>query len=254
MNSFEYAFLRNNRRVGSCADKRQSIYRLMMAEGQENDISSMSIEDLVNLADNEMELKLLNNQEELNQKKLEIIQRKKDKLYEKYWEQRSKSTSTNSEMATFNQYYGIMAANGTYSSNKDKSTTDYKIEPFSPKQNAIASIGTVALVGVAFLAKYLSPTSVTSTRIAARMVKVDYPIEKLFAETKKVVLNKEILDTLPGLSRSRLSSLRLLRGRLPAFSADKVNVIVYWDPKDQLSVSAVNRIGIASYFLTCSHL
>jgi hypothetical protein len=157
-------------------------------------------------------------------------------------------------MATFNQYYGIMAANGTYSSNKDKSTTDYKIEPFSPKQNAIASIGTVALVGVAFLAKYLSPTSVTSTRIAARMVKVDYPIEKLFAETKKVVLNKEILDTLPGLSRSRLSSLRLLRGRLPAFSADKVNVIVYWDPKDQLSVSAVNRIGIASYFLTCSHL
>lgn len=241
----EGATSRRNSRVKPVVnhfDKGRCRYHLMMADEQSKDIGSMSIEELVTLADSEMELKLLNNQEELNQKKREIIQKKKDKLYEKYWEQRSKSTSTNGELATFNQYYGIMASNGTYSRNEDKRTIDNKIEPLSPKQNAIASVGAIAVVSAAFLTKYLFPASV-SLRITSRMVKVDYPIEKLFAETKKVLLNKEILASLPAVSVNKLSSLRLLRGRLPSFSTDKVNIIMYWNPADKLSVTAVNRVG-----------
>ena len=243
----ETAILQSNRHVDKRFNNADHIMRyrcrLMMNDKEKKDIGSMSIEELVNLADSDMEMKLLNNQEELNQKKREIIQKKKDKLYEKYWEQKSKSTSTNSEFATFNQYYGIMAPNGTYNrGNNDNSNLNYNIEPLTPRQNMIASAGAIAVVSAGFLAKFILPTSV-SPRISTRMVKVEYSIEKLFAETKKVVLNKEILGTLPGLSRNKLSSLRLFRGRLPAFSSDKVNVIVYWNPTDKLSTAAVNRIG-----------
>lgn len=248
VNSFkETAILRSKRHVDKILNNANHItryrHRLMMNDEGIKDIGSMSVEELVTLADNEMELKLLSNQEELNQKKREIIQKKKDKLYEKYWEQRSKSTSTNSEFATFNQYYGIMASNGTYNSNNDKNSLNYNIEPISPRQNMMASASAIAVISAGFLAKFISRPTSASSRISTRMVKVEYPIEKLFAETKKVVLNKEILGTLPGLNRSILSSLRLFRGRLPSFSTDKVNVIVYWNPMDKVSVAAVNRIG-----------